>query len=187
MSRGSTRGFAYALPLSTILWGTSAHTQLTIPPAQVDLTATNVAIAAARAKADAAAAALPPTCSTVPAADTVGGTVGTGAACIPKADAARSTQVMPAQATTAADGTFSGSWPGTFPTTPTTAFASAKTTADPYTCQVATITTTGYAGKCWKKTQTITLPSTAIALLSLQLINAAAAPAGITVMIVGRQ
>ncbi|MGY2732412.1 hypothetical protein [Sphingomonas sp. UYP23] len=163
----------------------TAHAQgLYIPP---NVVATNAAIAAAQAKADAATAAIPPVCSSAPAADTVGGTAGVGPPCTPKADAARSTQVMPSQATTAADGTFSGSWPGTFPAAPTTAFASAKTTADPYTCQVGTFTTTTYSGKCWKQTQTLTLPATATALLALQLTTAAVAPAGITVMVVGRQ
>ncbi|SFR86687.1 hypothetical protein [Sphingomonas jatrophae] len=133
------------------------------------------------------AAAVPPTCVTAPATDTVGGTAGAGVPCVHRQDAASATVVMPATATTLADCTFSGAWPGTFTSAPTTAFASAKTTADPFTCQVGTATTTGFAGKCWKQAQSLTLPSLATNLLGLTLPTAPAAPAGITVMVVGRQ
>lgn len=132
-------------------------------------------------------AQLPPTCTTPPAADAVNGTAGTGPACVHRQDAAAATMVMPANAVTLADGTFTGSWPATFAAAPTTAMAAARTTTDPFTCQVGVATATSFSGKCWKGTTALTLPAAATALLGLVLAINPPAPAGITVMIVGRQ
>lgn len=140
----------------------------------------------AQATADSAVIATPPVCATTPAGDTYGGTVGVASACTPRQDAARPTQVQPTSTVTLADGTFSGNWPATFSTSPTSGFAAAKTTGDPYICQVAAMTTTAYSGKCWKVTAS-TLPALAPALLGYVVSTFTNPAAGLPIMVVGRQ
>ena len=132
------------------------------------------------------AQAMPPVCAGAPPSDTPLGTAGVAAPCTRRGDAAAATLVMPASATTASDGSFSGTWPGAFVFTPTTAMAAVKSTSDPYICQVIATTTT-CSGKCWRAVQTMTLPTLAGSLLGLVLTPQTPAAAGLTVMVVGRQ
>lgn len=152
-----------------------------------DTRAIEAKASAALATAQAVQAAQPPVCTSIPSPDTLSGSMGTGTPCTPRPDNTRPTQVIPTSATTAADGTFSGSWPGGFPSSPTTAMAQAKSTAEPYTCQLGTWTASTYSGKCWRISQQLTLPTLTTSLLGLVLPVAPTAPAGVTVSIVGRQ
>lgn len=167
-----------------------AMAQILFTPVQtqttnVDATARSEA-AAARATADQAQAAVPAECATLPASDTATGTIGTGTACIHRPNAAAKTNVMPATAVTIVDGSFSGTWPATFPSVPTTAFAAVKSTSDPFICQVGSFTASNFSGKCWRLMQ-MTLPGLATGLLNLVLVPFGAPPTGSTVMVVGRQ
>jgi hypothetical protein len=166
--------------LGILFIGSPAFAQLSIGPT-VNASIIRDEIAAVRS-------IVPATCDAVPAPDTAGGTMGSGNPCIARKDAARATQVIPTSALTQLDGSFSGDWPmGGFPSSPTTAFAQAKTVVAPYTCQVGMWTATTYYGKCWEQTQTIKFPGTLTELLSLTITTAKVAPAGITVSITGRQ
>lgn len=134
----------------------------------------------------AVAAAIPPACGTVPSSDTSTGSLGTGTACVRAPNASAKTNVMPATAVTAADGSFSGSWPSAFASAPTIAFAGIKSTSEPYLCQVGTFTPTTFSGKCWRLVQ-MTLPGVLTGLTNLVLVPFGNPPTGSTVMVSGRQ
>lgn len=131
------------------------------------------------------AAATPDDCG-VPAADTYTGTAGSGPRCMPKADAARPTQVQTSNSTTAADGTFSGTWPVPFATAPSYARADINTVDRPHICSVLTTTATGYSGKCYAVAST-TLPGTLLALGGLVVSPVINPTAGLAVRVIARQ
>lgn len=134
----------------------------------------------------AAQAVVPPTCTQPPAPDAMVATVGTGNPCTPRADAARATQIPPATAVTTGDGTFSGNWSVTLTAAPTRRIATIYGTGVPYHCQLASMSVTGFTGKCWALVAT-TLPSVPTALLSLVVSPVANTASGLTVNVFARQ
>ncbi len=159
----------------------AAFAQVSYPPvdpAKVVQQATTAATTAAQAQ-------VPAICTNPPAPDAMLATAGVGVPCTPRTDAARQTQVPPAQAVTAVDGSFSGNWTTTLPAVPTRGYAAIFGTGTPYHCQLATFTTTGFTGKCWALVTT-TLPSLPNSLLGLVVSPVANPAAGLTVNVFAR-
>lgn len=130
-------------------------------------------------------AATPSDCG-VPAQDTYTGSAGTGPRCMPKADASRPTQVQTSTASTAADGTFSGTWPVPFSATPSYARADINVADRPHVCSVLTLTAVSYTGKCYAVAST-TLPGTLVALGGLVVSPVTNPSTGLTVRVIARQ
>lgn len=129
-------------------------------------------------------AATPGPCS-APLPDTFAGSTGVGTPCMSRPDATRPTQVQPATATTAADGSWSATWPTTFGAVPMVATATILGGVPPYICSVISKTATTVTGKCYGVVST-TLPTLGTALLGLAVSPIANPGAGLTVMVVGR-
>lgn len=159
--------------------GVAAQAQLT-NPGSVDPVALANAISA-----------MTPAPCPVPSADTLNGSAGTSPVCMTRPDASRPTQVQRLTVTTAADGTFSGTWPAAFTAAPVTYWAVAdvnSVTSAPYHCSfvAGTVTATAFSGKCWQIVAT-TLPTTVAALSGLVVSPLQNAAAGVTVRVSGRQ
>lgn len=195
LTRSPILGIVIGLSISLVLWAlialiaAPAWAGLDVPPAPVDLTAVNAAIAqaaAAQQQAQAIQAAIPPVCTTPPSPDGPTATAGTGTPCTPRADATRQTPIPQTSTVTLADGSFSGTWPMTLTVAPSRAHAWIESAATPYLCQVATRTATGYTGKCWALVvQTLPLlPSSLLGLVVSPIANPAA---GLTVNVLARQ
>lgn len=137
-------------------------------------------------------AQIPQTCTQPPAAEALVATLGTGTPCTQRVDAAPSTVVPPAVATTASDGSFSGNWVDansnaiTLSSAPTRGIATIYGSTIPYHCQIATMTTTGFTGKCWAIVA-VTLPSLATSLLGYVVSPFQNAAAGLTVNVFARR
>jgi hypothetical protein len=106
-------------------------------------------------------------------------------------DAVRATQVQVTTVTTAADGSFSGTWPVPFIASPTGRLATVdiqSSSGAPIDCSfiAGSVSATGFAGKCWQVTAT-TLPTISTALLGLVISPINNAAGGLTVRVVGRQ
>lgn len=126
------------------------------------------------------AAAVPSTCGTAPASDTLNGSTGTGTPCTPRADATRATVVQRANATTDASGSFSVTWSRSFvsstPVVSVKPVLSAGTKGD---CGFTTVNATTASGSCW------TYQSVVVSILGSTVNPVASAAAGIRVMLVG--
>lgn len=162
-----------ALLIAALAFATPATAQITNPPDVSSQISNSIAAAM-------------PVCSTVPASDTYTGSVGTLPPCMPPMDAARATQVQSTSATTASDGTFSGTWRTPFATVPQYAHAEVNSSTTPFVCQIATATAAGYSGKCFQVAST-TLPGTLLALGGLVVNPMNAASGGLAVKIIARQ
>jgi hypothetical protein len=95
-------------------------------------------------------------------------------------------QVQGMNVVTDGNGGFVGSWPVAFPAEPTVAYAAVYGQSSPFLCGIITKTATGFTGKCYALA-TMTLPSTATALLGLALSPFQNAAANLTVTVTGRQ
>jgi hypothetical protein len=113
--------------------------------------------------------------------------VGTPAsACTPPIDNARVTQIQATNVVTDANGNFVATWPTPFGSEPTTVLAAVYGQTTPFLCGVITKTATGATGRCYALA-TMTLPSTATAMLNLVLSPFQNAAANLTVTVTGRQ
>jgi hypothetical protein len=190
------------------------HGQVSYPPPDVSQVASLAQVTAAANKADqafdvasaatakanaaaqpaditAALAAATPSDCPAPLPDALIATAGNLPRCMPRQDAVRATQVQRAMVTTAADGTFSGTWSVPFPSAPGWYQADidiANATAAPYKCSfvASTVTATGFSGRCVQLIAT-TLPATLAAVLGLTVSPIANAAGGLTVRVAGRQ
>ncbi len=189
------------LGLAALLLASTAHAQGLSPsaPATADgqpvPTATQFLLlqqqlqqqmAAAQAAADtpaarnaAIAAAAPGLCPT-PAGDTLNGTAGGAAGCIPRQDAARPTAVRRANATTDSTGAFSLTWARAYvSTTPVVSVKPVLAAGTKGDCGFTTVNATTAAGTCW------TYQSVVVSVLGSTVSPVATAAAGIRVMLVG--
>jgi hypothetical protein len=160
------------------LGGAVAYAQISNPTVGATLDDVNAAIVAA----------IPSDCP-APLSDALVATAGSQARCMPRPDAQRATLVQSLDVTTAADGTFTGSWPAAFATAPKGYIADipvSGTSSAPYKCSFITVTATGFSGKCYQIVAT-TLPTTATALLGLTISPLQNAAAGLSVRVIGRQ
>jgi hypothetical protein len=138
---------------------------------------------------NAIAAATPGDCP-APMGDALVASAGTQPRCMPRPDAVRATQVQRTSVVTAADGSFSGTWPVAFPSAPGWYQADidiAGVSTAPYKCSfvAGTVTATSFTGKCTQLVST-TLPATVTALLGLTVSPIQNASSGLTVRIAGR-
>lgn len=138
----------------------------------------------------AVASAMPPVCPVL-LPDTLTGSVGTQPQCTLRQDATRPTVIQATTVITASDGSFSGTWPTPFASTPVFRSAQVEITSaqqPPIDCSfiAGTVTATGFTGKCAQLTST-TLPTVATSLLGLVVSPIVNAAGGQTVRIVGRQ
>ena len=131
-------------------------------------------------------AAAPPVCTDPPPSPGMTATAGTDTACVRRKDATPATQVPPATATTASDGTFSGTWPAAFASPPSRALATVDG-ATSYHCQIITKTATAFTGKCWLVSTSMTLPTLATSLLGYVIPFLTSAAGGLTVNVFARQ
>lgn len=131
-------------------------------------------------------AQIPTRCASVPIADTLMGSLQSGTKCYTSYNDTRPTLVQAAVVSTDASGNWSVTWGKAFSGATPYINAQAVNLADtqPYTCNVASSTTTSAQGRCWK-TQTMTLPGVATALLNLVL-NPTASTGVISVRVAGR-
>jgi hypothetical protein len=130
---------------------------------------------------------VPQPCPDAPNPDTLSGAVGTGTPCAHRTDATRPTSLQAAIVTTDGTGAWTVTWAKAFnsPTPYINPQAINVLGQMPYTCNVATSTTTTASGKCWQAV-TMTLPSLALNLLGLVL-NPTGAAASIQVRVAARE
>lgn len=159
-----------------------------VTPAPIDTSnlATKSDVQTVQQTAQAAQAAVPSPCNTVPMQDTLTGTVGAGTPCTTRPDATRPTVIQAKTTTTAADATYSVTFDAPFASTPIYADARVYGATQPYLCTVTTLTATGASGKCFQLVAT-TLPTVATSLLGLVVSPFASAAAGLSVRVVARQ
>lgn len=137
----------------------------------VDLSAVKTAAVSA------AVAAAPQPCATVPAPDTLTGTVGSG--CYAPGNAARPTAVQRAVVTTDATGAWSLTWAKSFAVAPALSLKPIMSGTTKGDCGVSSSTATGATGTCW------TYQTTVVTLLGASVSPIATAAAGVQVMVVG--
>ena len=133
----------------------------------------------------AVAAIVPAPCGTVPSADTLNGTVGTGT-CYTRPSDTRPTVVQAAIVATDATGAWIVTWAKPFTSAAPYINPQAINTGgtQPYICNVSSSTASMATGKCWQ-TITSTLPSVATSLLGLA-VNPTGAAASIQVRVAAR-
>lgn len=159
---------------------------VTPPPADTSTFATKTEVQTVQQAAQAAQAAVPGPCNTVPMQDTLTGSVGAGTPCTTRPDATRPTVIQAKTATTAADATYSVTFDQPFATAPIYVDARVTGQAQPYLCTVTTWSATGASGKCFQLVAT-TLPVVSTSLLGLVVSPFVNAAAGLNVRVVARQ
>lgn len=143
---------------------------------RTDLTAINSAISTLQSS-------MPTPCNTVPTADTLNGTAGSGNCFIP-ATATRPTVIQAATVTTAGDGTWTVTWAKNF-SAATYAISTAPQgdTSIPLLCQATTKSVSAVSGKCWLLGTSVAVSVGALPLT----VTISASASGITMNVIGRE
>lgn len=159
------------------------------PAAVVDVDDINTRIAAAKAAADAAVAAIPQPANAVPPAEAVGGVAGSSTR-YRRMDDAVPRITRAASCTLNASGTCSVTWATALSAAPTIVTTPVNPAgSQPYICNsTSTPTTTGAAIKCWM-TQTnnlaaVTVVGISVAVGAQTIVPATTAPSGTVVQII---
>lgn len=131
--------------------------------------------------------ATPQPCASAPAPDSLMGSVGSKAPCVPAADASRPTVVQAANVITDGAGQWAVTWARPFTAaSPVVNPLPVNAGALPILCNVAARSATGASGRCWQSTST-TLPGT-LAGLAGTLVSPFGSPAsGAAVMVIARE